>query len=139
MALSAFVDPSHQPEPAELRKVLGARAALWKRLVAAVEERFAPITPEWTFSGAKYGWSLRLVRKKRVVLYLTPQDGGALVGIVLGGKAVEAVRRAGPPRAVLELVDAAPQYAEGRGVRLSIETAEDVDAVLTLAAAKMAN
>ena len=31
-----------------------------------------PVTEDWSFSGAKYGWILRLKRKKRVVLYLIP-------------------------------------------------------------------
>ena len=31
-----------------------------------------PVTEDWSFSGAKYGWIRRLKRKKRVVLYPTP-------------------------------------------------------------------
>ena len=55
MALSAFDDKSHRPEPSSLSRVLGEADGLWLRLIAHVGEKYAPITQEWNFSGAKYG------------------------------------------------------------------------------------
>ncbi len=89
MALSAFEDKTRHPEPAELRKVLGKSAALWERLISQISEKHAPITEQWSFSGAKWGWSLRLKRKDRVVLYMTPQTSHFVVGVVLGENWVE--------------------------------------------------
>lgn len=137
MALSAFADKSRPPERAALDQVLGASAGLWQELVSHVTERHAPITEQWNHAGAKYGWSLRLKRKDRIVLYLTPQAGSFLVGVVLGEKAVKAARDSGLPEAVLALVEAAPRYAEGRGLRLTVTRDEDLIAVQKLAAAKM--
>ena len=138
MALSAFADPLNPPEPAALRHVLGASARLWSELVSHVAENHAPVTERWSFSGAKFGWSLRLKRRERVVLYMTPQTGAFTVGIVLGEKAVKAARESGLPASILERIDSAPRYAEGRGIRLTVATPEDVAAVQKLAAAKMA-
>lgn len=138
MALSAFDDKSRPPEPAALKDVLGKSAGLWDRLISHVTAKHAPITEQWNFSGAKFGWSLRLKRKERVVLYMTPQAGHFLVGVVLGEKAAKAAHQSGLPNSILTLIDSAPRYAEGRGIRLAVATREDLLAVQQLAAAKMA-
>jgi hypothetical protein len=117
MALSAFDDRTHRPEPADLEITLGKAAGFWDQLVAHVADHYAPITELWQFAGTKYGWSLRLRRKERTVLYLTPQRGMFLVGLALGEKAVQAALRGGLPADVRAVIDGAPRYAEGRGVR----------------------
>ncbi len=74
-----------------------------------------------------------------VVLYMTPGRGSFLASFALGEKAVRAAHASGLPRPVLDVVDAARVYAEGRGVRLEVRTADDVVNVEALAAVKMAN
>ena len=138
MALSAFDDRSHPPADADLRAVLGDAAELWDELIRHVRETHAPIGEHWNFAGAKYGWSLRLRHKDRIVLYLTPQAGAFLAGLVLGEKAVAAANARGLPPSVLALVDAAPRYAEGRGIRVRVTTRDDLAAVQELVAVKMA-
>ena len=138
MALSAFDDKSRPPAPDELAEVLGQALRPWDDLIAHVEETYPPITQLWNFVGAKYGWSLRLKCKDRVVLYMTPQAGVFQLGLVLGEKAAQAAHDANLPDSVLSLIDAAPRYAEGRGIRLPVATGDDLSAVRTLAALKMA-
>jgi hypothetical protein len=138
MALSAFDGKSRPPSPAELKKVLGKSAGLWDQLISHITESSPPITEQWNFSGAKFGWSLRLRRKDRIVLYMTPQAGVFLVGIVLGEKAAKAAHESSLPDSVLTLIDGAPRYAEGRGIRLAVATRRDLLAVKQLAALKMA-
>ena len=59
-------------------------------------------------------------------------------GVVpLGEKACAAAREAGIPAAVLAVIDAAPKYAEGRGVRISVRTKADLEGVLVIAAVKI--
>ena len=137
MALSAFSEKSHPPELNELKTVLGQSAELWERLVSHVAAAYPPITELWNFAGAKFGWSLRLKRKDRVVLYMTPQVGHFLLGVVLGDKAVRTAHSARLAEPVLALIDTAPRYAEGRGIRLPIATRDDLVAAQTLAALKM--
>jgi hypothetical protein len=62
-----------------------------------------------------------------------------VVGFALGQKAVDAAHATDLPRSVLELIDAAPKYAEGRGVRLEVGTEDDLRSVARLADVKMAN
>lgn len=136
MALSAFDDPARSPAPAAVRSRLGGAAPLWADLVAHVAGTCPPLEEVWSFAGAKFGWSLRLKRAERVLVYLTPQDGRFLVGLVLGEKAIAAASEKGLPPTVLALLDAAPRYAEGRGIRLAIAPGDDLENVKSLVALK---
>ena len=136
MALSAFDDPDVPPTPAMVCRCLGEAAPLWTNLVAHVASTCPPLEELWSFAGAKFGWSLRLKRAGRVLVYLTPQEGRFLVGLVLGEKAVASAAGRGLPPAVLALLDAAPRYAEGRGIRLAIAPGDDLGAVRQLVALK---
>jgi hypothetical protein len=139
LALSAFDDKSQEPQAAELQKTLGRSGARWDELVAHIEAEFAPLTISWGFAGAKWGWSLRLKQKERTVLYMTPRDRHFLVGFALGEKAVKAAHTVPLDESVLALIDEAPKYAEGRGVRVEVRTKKDIESVRQLAAVKMAN
>ena len=139
MALSAFDDKTREPGPEEVAAVLGSAAELWKELISELGTRFDPLALDWVFSGTKWGWSLRLKQKKRAVVYLTPAEGLFYAGFALGQKAVDAAFDSGLPRKVLDTINSAPKYAEGRGVRLEVHNHEDVDSVLLLAKIKMTN
>jgi hypothetical protein len=135
MALSAFDDKAHRPGAGDLERMLGKSAPLWAQVIAETSERHGPIVEEWSFAGAKYGWSLRLKQKKRVVLYLTPQAGGFQLGIVVGAKAAA---RAVVPARVRALLDEAPRYAEGIGIRFPVRTRQDVVSARHLSDVKLA-
>ena len=72
-------------------------------------------------------------------MYMTPCKGYFLASFALGEKAVKAARQSDLPQAVLDVIDRAPKYAEGRGVRIEIRTPEDLPAIETIAGLKMAN
>jgi hypothetical protein len=137
-SLSAFGDKAGPPTAGELQRTLGPAGAAWSKLAKYVEKTYGPAVEQWNFAGAKFGWSLRLRKAERVILYLIPQAGQFLVGIVLGGKAVDAAQSAGLPAAVLAAIAAAPRYAEGTGLRLPIAGEQDLPPVEILTALKMA-
>ena len=139
MALSAFDDKNLEPGPEAVAAVLGPAAELWEKFISELETRFEPLALDWIFSGKKWGWSLRLKQKKRAVVYLTPAEGFFRAGFALGQKAVDAAFESALPRTVLDTIESAPKYAEGRGIRLEVHTRKDVDGVLLLAEIKMAN
>ena len=139
MALSSFDDKSKQPKAGNLKRTLGRASAHWDSLIAHIAAEYAPLEETWNFSGANWGWSLRLKQKKRTVLYMTPCRGYFLVGFVLGEKAVKAAHESTLPEPVLSVIDSARKYAEGRGVRLEIRSRKDLDHTKKLAAVKMAN
>jgi hypothetical protein len=70
---------------------------------------------------------------------MTPQKRRFLVGFALGEKAVRAAHAIPLDGSVLALIDEAPRYPEGRGVRIEVRTKKDIETVKRLAAVKMAN
>lgn len=139
MALSIFDDRATPPTEQALAQALGRAAAAWSLLKAQVGRQCAPLSEEWAFAGAKFGWSLRLKHGKRVIVYMTPGQGHFLASFALGEKACAAARTARLPAGVLTLIAEAPRYAEGRGVRIPVRTARDATAVSKLAAIKLAH
>lgn len=139
MALSAFNDKSRPPHDNDLAAKLGSTFVFWNELKRLIASRFTPLSMEWGFSSKKTGWGLRLKREKRTVLYMTPCEGYFMASFALGEKAVKAAHESDLPVSVLEIIDSAKKYAEGRGVRLEVRNAEDVRNVEKLAVIKMAN
>ena len=136
MALSAFADKSNEPTDGDLRAVLGEAHGVWSSLLDAVAEQVGPLAQQWGFTSKNTGWGLRLRHEDRVILYMTPQAGKFLVSFALGEKAVAAARQQGLPPALLEVIDAAPRYAEGRGVRIEVSKASQVASLAALARIK---
>jgi hypothetical protein len=135
MSPNAFIGRTKPPTDAELSAELGAARELWDELLT---ELALPVQ-EWNSYSPKAGWSLKLILKKRTILYLAPCHGSFRVAFILGAKAVEAARQAKLSKAVLKIIDEAPRYAEGTGVRLEIRARKDLVAVKKLAEVKLAN
>ena len=139
MALSVFDDKDTPPTDEALHAALGKAGPAWTTLKEAVSRDCAPLQEDWAFAGAKFGWSLRLKRGKRVIVYLTPCKGHFLASFALGEKACAAASAARLPARIVDLIASAPKYAEGRGVRIPVRTKRDAAAIRTLAAIKLAN
>jgi len=139
MALSIFDDKAVQPDEPMLKEVLGRSSAAWEGIRDYLIEKCGGITEDWAHSGVKWGWSLRLVHKKRRIVYLTPQARSFLFGMVLGDRAVAAAREAGLPDEVMEVIDNAPRYGEGTGLRLEVRYKKQLPALRKLLDIKLAN
>ena len=105
----------------------------------AIAAWFDPLLEECGFAGKNAGWGLRLKKPTRTVLYMTPCRGYFLASFALGEKAVKAAHESDLPAPILELIDCAKKYVEGRAVRIEVRTAKDVRNVEKIAVIKMAN
>lgn len=139
MALSILDDKSKKPDDDQLKEALGRTKRLWDELITHVEAEYEPVTQDWNFSGEKYGWSARLKRKKRTILYLIPCRRYFLCAFVFGGKATETARQSELPSDVMKTINEAPVYGEGRGFRLEVKKKQDAEIMKKLAAIKMDN
>ena len=136
MTRGALNEKARQPTDDQLRAVLGRAYRPWTRLLGLISDRIVPATQVWKFGT---GWSLRVLHKDRVIVYLLPQHDQFLVSFALGEKAVAAARAARLSAAVLELIDEAPRYAEGRGVRIPVRGDRHLTTLARLAQIKHEN
>ena len=137
MALSAFGDKAKPPQDNDLGAVLGNTLVLWDELKAHIERDYSPLIVEWGFASKSTGWGLRLKQEKRAVLYMTPCQGYFLASFAMGEKAVKAAHERGLSAHVLNVIDGAKKYVEGRAVRLEVRSAGDVSDVEKLIAVRM--
>ena len=117
--------PGTKPAPPtdpELRKTLGSSYIALQRFIARNED----LRPEWKFYGARLGWSLKLFRGKRNLCFISPHDRHWTLGFALGARAVDAALESDLPDPVKQQIRDSRQYAEGRGVRLTIRNTKDL-------------
>jgi hypothetical protein len=138
VTLGAFDDADAPPTERTLAAVLRRAHGSWELLRRTLQAAHGPLAEQWQFAGKAFGWSLRLRQGKRVLVYMLPCPSFFLASFALGEKACRAARSAGLPEPLLAVLDAAPKYAEGRGVRIPVRTRKDVDGVVRLAALKAA-
>ena len=130
---NAFIGRASKPNHAALAHALHGVVALWDALVAGLETEFG-LKQEWNSFSTKYGWSLRLKKKDRNVVYLAPYDGEFAVMLILGAKALAAAKKELPD----EVFAGAIKYPEGTAIRVPMRSQADFAIVRRLVAAKLA-
>jgi len=136
---NAFIGKAEQPTDADLARALGTTKLLWDQLIADMADRHMVAVQEWKHSSPKTGWSLLLKRAKRTILWMAPCEGGFRVSLILGERALMSARQSGLSARLLKIIDEAPKYPEGKGIRLQIKGPRDIALVMKLAVAKLKN
>lgn len=139
MLPNAFTGKPKQPSESELAAEIGLGKKLWDELAATLKEELGVVVQEWNSYSRKAGWSLRLKRKERNIVYLSPHRGCFTASFALGDKALQAAREAGLPAPALKILKEAKKYAEGTAVRITVKTAKDIAVVKKLVNAKLEN
>ncbi len=70
---------------------LGAAKPLWDQLVDELIQEHK-LTREWNCYSRKAGWSLRLKREARNIVYLAPSKNGLMASFAFSDKATQAAR-----------------------------------------------
>lgn len=138
-ANNAFVGRSSCPTREEVSAALGPSARLWNQFVEWIEHEKGVTTEEWKSDAPKYGWSLRLKKKDRTIVYLAPCEGCFRAAFVLGDRAMHEARLARFPRNVAETIAGSPHYGEGTGIRLVVRKPADLPPIRRLAEIKLEN
>ena len=134
--------PSEKPAPpdaAALAELLGPAGALWTQLTDAIRTNHTPVTERWVYGGRKYGWSCRLERRKKGIVYLMPDAGHIRVGLALSDAARDVVLAGNLPATIREPLATATKAIEGWPVRMIVRTPTDVEVALKLASIKASN
>lgn len=138
--VNAFLGKAEKPTTVEVAKVLGATETLWANLIHWMAEELGVKEQEWKgIYVHKYGWSLRLKKKGRNIIYLSPCEGFFRASFVLGDKAMVKVKNDHFPAAVAKVIAEAPKYPEGTGIVLAVHSEKDLEPIRKLAAIKVAN
>ncbi len=136
---NAFRGKTKQPSDTELIATLGPSAKLWNDFIQWMAEEEGVAGQEWKgICVSKYGWSLRLKKKSRNIVYLGPGEGCFMVSFVLNDKALNEAKAAHLPKAVADALAAAPRYPEGNGIRLVVRRAADLPSIRKIVAIRLA-
>ena len=117
-------EPPTEPTQAEKDAIVGEGADLLEAFLARNPE----LRPEWKYYGRKYGWGLKVFRKKRNMCFVGHEPGGLALSFIFGDRAFERLLESELRPDVREVAEAARRYPEGRGVRLVVRDESDLDA-----------
>ena len=136
---NAFIGRTKPPTNAELSAALGTAKPLWDLVVVDMARELELADHEWKSYGVKHGWAFRLKRGKRNIVHMAAHQGCFTVLFILGDRALNAARASRLGRAATKLIDEAPRYPEGTGIRFEVRRAGDVTLVKKLARIKLEN
>ncbi|MBZ5532059.1 MAG: DUF3788 domain-containing protein [Acidobacteriia bacterium] len=139
MPSNAFIGRPTRPTEGELAAELGKAKLLWDQVIVGLADDLQVNGQEWSSYSKKAGWSLRLKRAGRIIVYLSPCPGCFLASFALGGKAVEAARKSRLPEKAIKIMAQARKYAEGTAVRIVVKSPGDAAIVRKLAVIKAEN
>lgn len=139
MTANAFINQPKPPTDAALAVALGPVKSVWNQFLSELDQEFGVNIEEWNSYSPKAGWSLRVKHKKRTIVWLAPCVGCFRVAFVLGDKAMQAARQGKWPKRIVKVMDEAPKYPEGTGIRLEIKSSRDIAMLKKLTAIKLAN
>ena len=136
---NVFAGQVDAPTPKAVETALGTSHVLWTQLIAELKKELKLDAEDWHSSGVKHGWTLRLQKKNRNIVYLGPRTGWFLASFVLGDKAVAVACHSELPPCVAKTIGEAKRYGEGTPVRIEVRQAEDLSLVKILAKIKVEN
>lgn len=135
---NAFIGKTEEPSDAELATALGPAKDAWDQLLGALAQDYG-VTKEWKCYSVRWGWSMRVKRGKRTIVWLSPRAGCFEVLFILGVKAMSAVGQCKLPKSVMKALGEAKKYPEGTGVRLELKKVQEISAIKKMVAIKLAN
>jgi len=94
---------------------------------------------EWKHYGKKIGWLLKKFYKKRNLFFITICDGYFNITFVFGQKAFDAVQDSKISSELKIELAGARKYAEGRGLKIKVESANYLKDIEKLIVIKIEN
>jgi len=127
------------PDECLLSDLLGSSFNLWLELKKGIIAGYGPVIEEWKYYGAKSGWTLKILLKKRNLFFFIPEDKTFTLGFVFGENAVAEIEKSNLPEAIKTELRNAKKYPEGKGVRLKMLKKTDVKMAMELVKIKIEN
>lgn len=134
---SIFLDKLKEPTYSDLQNGIVVSFPIWKEIEAFLHEVYPKVESKWHFTSAKMGWSFRMSDSKRVLVYLLPRDKYFKVAMVFGQKATDLILESEISESIKTELKAAKVYAEGRGIRITIQDDELLEEIKKLIQIKL--
>jgi hypothetical protein len=120
-----FVQKEVTPDESKLKKALGELYSAYKQVLELTEA----FDQEWKYYGKKHGWQLKVVRKGKALLYLTPQEKSFKIGFAARENEKERLLNSSLPPRTKEELATAKKYPEGYPLQLEIKGKADMRSV----------
>lgn len=111
-----FTEKGIEPIEEMLENALGESYRLFVELV----ELTALLNQEWKFYSPKYGWSLKVFQKKKVLCYLTPGEGCFSFGMALRKNEKDLVLNSEVSENIKKTLSSEKKLMEGYPLRIKI-------------------
>jgi hypothetical protein len=137
MPTEFFDKKENVPTFEHLEEVLQESYKVFKQLTDYISDSYGDLSPCWKFYSPKYGWTLKMLLKKRNLFFITPDKEKFYIAFVFGDNAVEVVNQSQISERIKNDLNNARKYAEGRGVRLEIMDQSQLEDLKALADIKI--
>jgi hypothetical protein len=132
MSIGYFTEKTTQPTPGDIQNVIGSRFYLWEDLLKHIRDTYKPQEDFKFLYGKNYGWAVRFRLKGKLLTSLYPADGGFKAQIILSPGEVETALSMDPGKNVLQSIEAATPYPEGRWLFIPVENPADMQDIIDL-------
>ena len=134
---AAFPDERQTPRDSDLPGVLGPAFPALNAVLTGLRASHPDVTPEWRFS-PQSGWYQIYCRKARRILYFIPRRGDFRLMLILGDKAIAALRAGPHGKRMPALLKTTRRFPEGTAFTFTREHL-DVELTAALLEAKLAH
>ncbi len=139
MAPSIFSDKQNQPTNEAIQTALGKTYSYLLSVEEHIRQAAGEVSREWKHYGKAGGWTLKLLTKKRNLLFISPAEGYFRVAFVFSDKAVDQILSGDFPDSIKEELASATKYVEGRGLQIEVHDLETAGLIRKLVSIKLDN
>ena len=132
-----FATKAQRPTKSALARALGRTQRHWELLLEQTHRDHCGLVDTWMHYGPKSGWTLKVAGKKRAVLWMSPREGCFLASLALRDDAVAALRGTNLPDALVDEIEGAQAWPEGRPARVTVTNLDHVRWLRTLVGIKL--
>ena len=137
MTASIFDDKLIKPNDKMLLSELATTKIYFDKICEFIKNEYGGLKPEWKYYNKKSGWILKLINKKRNVLFIVPCDKYFRAAFTFGDKAAEIVFNSKLPEKIKKELFETKKYAEGRTIQIDVKNENDLKSILSLIQIKL--
>jgi hypothetical protein len=139
MTASIYTDMLVEPNDKMLTFDLADAKKYLDKIAEFIDSDYGDFQPEWKFYSKKSGWILKILTKKRNILFVVPCANHFRVAFTFGDKASDLISISKLPDSIKKSLSEAKKYAEGRTIQIEVRTETDSDYVMELIRIKLTN